>query len=62
MDGYQEAKMEILAKIPAPPVPWWAARAGRWVARIFGSLLALFMLAMAIGEGMPSPWSGDVSS
>jgi hypothetical protein len=33
---------------------WRAAVAGRWAARIFGTLLVLFLLAFVFGEGPPS--------
>jgi hypothetical protein len=33
---------------------WRAAMAGRWTARIVGSLMVLFILAFLVGEGPPS--------
>jgi hypothetical protein len=30
---------------------------GRWVARIFGSLLVLLFLVFFFGEGTPQPWT-----
>jgi serine/threonine protein kinase/WD40 repeat protein len=47
-------------RIPVLPVPWGLAQGARWVARVLGSLVALFFLVMAIGEGMPLPSHADV--
>ena len=33
---------------------WQAALAGRWIARIAGTLMVLFLLAFVIGEGFPN--------
>jgi len=33
---------------------WQAAVAGRWTARILGTLMVLFLLAFVFGEGLPS--------
>jgi len=39
---------------PFASFTWHAAVAGRWTARILGSLMVLFLLAFLIGEGVPS--------
>jgi hypothetical protein len=41
------------AMIPFSKLTWHAAVAGRWAARILGTLMVLFLLAMACGEGLP---------
>lgn len=39
--------------IPFAQFTWLTAAAGRWVARVAGGLMALFLLAFIIGEGPP---------
>lgn len=38
---------------PIPTLTWHTALAGRWTARILGSLMVLFILAFVFGEGPP---------
>src|ERR1017187_7890361 len=44
---------------------WRAAVIGRWMARIAGTLMALFFLAFFVGEGIPNifrlPWRQSLS-
>ena len=39
--------------IPFARLTWQAAAAGRWTARILGTLMVLFVLAFVFGEGLP---------
>lgn len=39
--------------IPFSKLTWQAAAAGRWTARILGTLMVLFLLAFVFGEGPP---------
>jgi hypothetical protein len=40
--------------IPLATFTWRAAMTGRWIARILGTLMVLFVLAFVFGEGAPS--------
>jgi len=58
--AWQAAIDNRLRGIPVTGASLRAARAGRWVARIIGALLALFYVVMALGEGMPLPSHDDI--
>ena len=58
--AWQAAIDKRLRGIPVTGASLRAARAGRWVARIIGALLALFFVFMALGEGMPLPSHDDI--
>ena len=58
--AWQAAIDNRLRGIPVTGASLRAARAGRWVARIIGALLALLFVTMALGEGMPLPSHDDI--
>ncbi len=58
--AWQAAIDNRLRGIPVTGASFRAARAGRWVARIIGALLALLFVVMALGEGMPLPSHDDI--
>jgi hypothetical protein len=58
--AWQVAIDNRLRGIPVTGASLRAARAGRWVARIIGALLALLFVVMALGEGMPLPSHDDI--
>jgi hypothetical protein len=58
--AWQAAIDNRLRGIPVTGASLRAARAGRWVARIIGALLALFFVVMALGEAMPLPSHDDI--
>jgi hypothetical protein len=58
--AWQAAIDNRLRGIPIAGASLRAARAGRWVARIIGALLALLFVVMELGEGMPLPSHDDI--